>query len=59
MSLVWTEGTGSNKGGALAWRVFDAAGRPTAERDRAEGGIRVWSLATVYARPDGGFTIVH
>jgi hypothetical protein len=57
--LVWTEGTGWNKGGALAWQVFDSAGRPTAERGRVEGGIPAWGLATVYARPDGGFTIVH
>jgi hypothetical protein len=57
--LVWTEGTGWQKGGALAWQVFDAKGHPTAERGRVEGGIPVWGLATVVARPDGRFTIVH
>jgi hypothetical protein len=57
--LVWAEGTGWQKGGALAWQVFDPKGRPTAERGRIEGGIPVWGLATVVARPDGRFTIIH
>ena len=26
--LLWTEGTGWNKGGRLAWQRFDASGRP-------------------------------
>ena len=58
MILLWTEGTGWQKGGALAWQVFDKAGKPTAEKGRIEGGIPVWGLATVVA-VDGGFTIVH
>ena len=57
--LVWTEGTGWQKGGALAWQVFNASGRPTEEKGRIEGGVPVWGLATVVARPDGGFLIVH
>jgi hypothetical protein len=57
--LVWTEGTGWQKGGSLAWQVFDPGGQPTSERGRVEGGIPVWSLATVVPRPDGGFTILY
>ena len=57
--LVWTEGTGWQRGGALAWQGFDASGRPTSESGRVAGGIGVWSLATAVARSDGGFTIVH
>ncbi len=57
--LVWTEGTGWQKGGSLAWQVFDRSGRPVGPEGRIEGGVPVWSLATVVARPDGGFTIVH
>jgi len=57
--LVWTEGTGWQKGGALAWRLFDASGRPTETSGRVEAGIPTWSLPTVVARPDGGFTIIH
>jgi hypothetical protein len=57
--LVWTEGTSWQKGGALAWQVFDPQGRPASERGRLDDAIPVWGLATVVARPDGGFTIIH
>jgi hypothetical protein len=56
--LVWTEGTGWERGGAVAWQVFDRDGKPTARRGRTDG-VPVWSLAAVFARPDGGFTIVY
>ncbi len=56
--LVWTEGTGWQKGGSLAWQVFDRSGRPTALSGIMKDAIPVWSLATVVARPDGGFTII-
>ncbi|HXG08707.1 MAG TPA: sialidase family protein [Gemmataceae bacterium] len=56
--LVWTEGMGWNRGGAVAWQVFDKDGRPTAERGRA-AGVPTWSLVAVFARPDGGFTVVY
>ena len=56
--LVWTEGTGWKKGGALAWQVFDKGGRPTAEAGRAPG-VPTWSLAAVVARLNGGFTIIY
>ena len=55
--LVWTEGTGWAKGGALAWQVFDPSGLPTADRGRIDNAIPPWSLATVVPRPDGGFEI--
>jgi hypothetical protein len=56
--LVWTEGTGWERGGAVAWQVFDKDGKPTAERGRTDG-VPVWSLPAVLVRPDGGFTIVY
>jgi hypothetical protein len=56
--FVWTEGTGWNKGGAVAWQVFDQNGKPTAERGRSDG-VPVWSMAAVFARPDGGFTVLY
>lgn len=56
--LVWTEGTGWKKGGSLAWQVFDRKGNPTGEKGSADG-VPVWSLAAVFAQPDGNFTIVY
>jgi hypothetical protein len=56
--LVWTEGMGWNKGGSLAWQVFDKNGKPTESRGRAEG-VPVWSLVSVCARSDNEFTILY
>ena len=56
--LVWTEGTGWEKGGSLVWQVFDAGGKPTEKKGRVEGGIPVWGLPTVVAT-DRGITIIH
>ncbi|MFQ5748952.1 MAG: hypothetical protein ACE5H3_05775 [Planctomycetota bacterium] len=58
MILVWTEGTGWQRGGALAWQVFDKAGLPTDVRGRVEGGIPAWGLPAV-VETEGGFTIIH
>jgi hypothetical protein len=35
--LVWTEGTGWQKGGSLACQLYDQAGRPTAETRQLPG----------------------
>ncbi len=56
--LVWTEGTGWQKGGSLVWQVFDRDGRSIGPAGRIDNGVPVWGLATVVARPDGGFVIV-
>jgi hypothetical protein len=56
--LVWTEGTGWNKGGRLAWQRFDHAGRPIGDRGGASG-VATWSLGTAAALPDGRFVIVY
>jgi hypothetical protein len=56
--LAWTEGMAWKKGGSLAWQVFDRAGKPTAAKGTALD-VPVWGLAAVYARPDGGFSIIY
>lgn len=56
--LAWTEKTGWEKGGGVAWAVFDQNGQPMAEKGTAEG-VPVWSLVATYVRPDGGFTIIY
>ena len=58
MVLVWTEGTGWQKGGSLAWQVFDKTGKPSEEKGRMDRGIPVWGLPTVVGT-DEGFTIIH
>jgi hypothetical protein len=58
MILVWTEGTGWERGGALAWQVYDKNMQPTESGSRA-GAIPVWGLPTVVAELDGRFTILH
>ena len=56
--LVWTEGTGWQKGGTLAWQLFDTQGKPTELAGRKEG-IPVWSFAAAFARGDGSFEIFY
>ncbi len=54
--LVWTEGTGWQRGGSLAWQVFDAKGNPTVEKGSAPG-IQTWSFASAAALSNGAFVI--
>lgn len=56
--LVWTEGTGWQRGGAVAWQLFDKSGKPLDERGRQEG-VPVWSFAAAYAKPDGSFVVLY
>lgn len=59
MLLGWAEGTSWQKGGSLAWQVYDKAGKPTTEKGRVEGGIPTWGLPTAVANADGSFTLIH
>lgn len=56
--LAWLEGTAWNRGGSLAWQVFDPSGRPTERRGRA-AGAPAWDVPSVTVRPDGTFLIVY
>ena len=56
--LVWTEGTGWQKGGGFAWQLYDPAGRPVGEPGQSPG-IPTWSFAAVAASPDNRFTILY
>jgi hypothetical protein len=55
--LAWTEGTGWNKGGSVAWQVFDAQGRLTDVKGRA-GNLPVWDLPSAVSTPDG-FVLIY
>jgi hypothetical protein len=56
--MVWTEGTAWNKGGSLAWQVYDAAGQPAGPAG-ARTGVATWSVGAVAARPAGGFVVFY
>jgi hypothetical protein len=56
--LAWTEGTAWNKGGSLAWQLYDASGAASGAPGHADG-VPVWGLPSVVARPDYGFTIIY
>jgi hypothetical protein len=56
--LAWTEGMGWQKGGAVAWQVFDKEGKPIGDIGRARG-VPTWSLVAVFANPDGSFTVIY
>jgi hypothetical protein len=55
--LTWSEGTAWQKGGSLAWHLYEKDGRSIAS-GRAEG-VPVWGLSVAFATPDGEFTIVY
>ncbi len=56
--VAWAEGTGWEKGGAVAWQLFDPSGKPTEEKGRADG-VPVWGLVAAAPRADGSFTIFY
>ncbi|MCC6392449.1 MAG: hypothetical protein IT167_17750 [Bryobacterales bacterium] len=56
--LVWTEGTGWQRGGSLAWQLFDPSGNPIGEKGSLSG-VPVWSFGAVAPRADGSFTIYY
>jgi len=56
--LAWTEGTGWQKGGSLAYQVYDRTGKPTTEKAKLPG-IPAWSFAAVAAREDTGFSVIY
>jgi hypothetical protein len=58
MILVWAEGTGWQRGGAVAWQVYNRKFEPM-ESGRRPGAIPVWGLPAVVAEPNGDFTIFH
>lgn len=58
MLLVWTEGTGWQKGGSLAWQLFDREGAPIGVKNQL-AGIPVWSFAAAVTMPGNRYSIVY
>jgi hypothetical protein len=51
--IDWTEGTGWNRGGTLAWQIYARLGSGQME------GVPVWSFAAAIAEPDDSFTLLY
>lgn len=56
--LAWSEGTGWQRGGEVAWQVFDDSGTPLGTVGHA-AGLPAWSFPAVYARSDGSFGLLY
>jgi len=56
--LAWTEGTGWQKGGNLAWQIFEADGKVVENSFGKMDGVLVWSMAAVFAKGED-FVIMY
>ncbi len=55
--IAWTEGTGWEKGGELAWECIDLR---TGNRENGRApGVPVWSFAAAVLEPDGSFALIY
>ena len=57
--LVWTEGNNWRKNGKIAWKIYDAAGKPIPKTSGRTRGLPAWGLTAAFANADGSFTIVY
>lgn len=56
--LAWTEGTGWQRGGGVAWQIFANTGQPSQPIER-KPGVPVWGLVSVVAKLDGQFLLIY
>jgi hypothetical protein len=56
--LAWAEDTGWNKGGSVAWQLYDREDKPLSAKGRGEG-LPTWSLPTAFVESSGDFSIVY
>ena len=57
--MVWTEGTSFQKGGSLAWQLYDSNRNPIAAKPGQAPGLPVWSLPAAFATREGDFVILY
>jgi hypothetical protein len=55
--IAWTEGTGWQRGGSLAWQLFDSNGKALSEM-HGQACVPAWSFGAAAVKPDG-FVILH
>lgn len=56
--VAWTEGTGWQKGGTLAWVQVDALGQPRGTVGR-QIGVPVWGSLAAVREADGSYTVFY
>ena len=57
--LVWTQGTAWNRGGSVAWQVYDSDGNPLSGGKGHAGGLAAWGACAAFARGNGTFVVVY
>ena len=59
--VAWTEGTGWNKGGSVAWQVFDRDGKPVTGESASgrKAGLPAWGAPAAFTRADGSFVVMY
>ena len=56
--VAWTEGTGWQRGGSLAWVQVDAQGQPRGAVER-QNGVPVWGSLAGVREADGSYTVLY
>jgi hypothetical protein len=57
--VVWAEGTGWQRGGAVAWVRLDRELNVIAGSEGRADGLPAWSRPAAFARPDGTFVVMY
>jgi hypothetical protein len=56
--VAWTEGTGWNRGGSVAWQELDDTLEPVGPPGKAPD-LAVWGRVAAFAGPDGTFVVLR
>jgi hypothetical protein len=56
--FVWTEGMGWQRGGSLAWQLYDTSGQLTSEKGQI-AGVPASSFAVPVVNTDGSFSVIY
>lgn len=57
--VAWAEDTRWNRGGSVAWQVFDREGRPVDGKLGRADGLLAWNVPAAFAAPDGSFRVAY
>jgi hypothetical protein len=57
--IVWTEGTGWNRGGSVAWQIFGKDGSAIPKGSGRADSLPTWGAPAAFARPDGTFVVAY